>query len=223
MQSSLYTHLRLSFECIIVAISELYIMFLTCKWIIGIIYCYEYRCRCTGNRRSFQTIFLIITIYITQNTQSTNKVPFKAHDTLWLVLLISKYNKPHVIFMRFNTSWPAAHLSISEAKSLSNDYPPKPSTTITIKHLAAEPPNFVFTNMTNPMEPHSFLTTNQIRALPWFIIGRFAHEDFFPRYPPLMKWNWFRGVICFYTYPHSQKIVLWSHNLQRSEASFMCL
>lgn len=144
----------------------------------------------------------------------TNKVPFKAHDTLWLVLLISKYNKPHVIFMRFNTcvfpfllaSWPVAHLSISEAKSLSSDYPPKPSTTITIKHLAAEPPIFVFTNMTNLMEPHSFLTTNQIRALPWFIVGRFAHENFFPRYPPLIKWNWFRPVIFFILTHTSRKL-----------------
>lgn len=122
-------------------------------------------------------------------------------DILGLKFMISKYNKPHVLFMRFNTcifpflptSCPSAHLSISEAKSLSSEHPQKPSstTTTTIKHLAVERPIFVFTNVTNPMEPHSFLPTNQIRALAWFILGWFPYGKVLPRCfdPPLTNWN----------------------------------
>lgn len=81
----------------------------------------------------------------------------------------------------FLSSLLPAHLLIfpSQAKSLSSQHPRKPSTTILIKHLAVERPIFVFTNVTNPMEPHFFLPTNQIRALVWFIRGQVAHKKVF--------------------------------------------
>lgn len=105
--------------------------------------------------------------------------------------------------MRFNTcifpflptSCPSTHLSILEAKSLSVEHPQKPSTTITVKHLAAGRPIFVFTNVTNPMEPHSFLPTNQIRALVKFILGGFARGKVLPHYLPLMNWKWLKSII----------------------------
>lgn len=102
-----------------------------------------------------------------------NKNPFQAYDRLMGLKLISKYNKPHVLFMFFNTSiFPVlttsclfAQLSISEAKSLS-----KPSTTTaTIKHLAVQRPISVFTNVTNSMEPN-IISSNQISPLVWFIL-----------------------------------------------------
>lgn len=81
----------------------------------------------------------------------------------------------------FLSSLLPAHLRIfpSQAKSLSSQHPRKPSTTILIKHLAVERPIFVFTNVTNPMEPHFFLPTNQMRALVRFIRGQVAHEKVF--------------------------------------------
>lgn len=65
----------------------------------------------------------------------------------------------------------------SRAKSLSSRHPRKPSATILIKHLAAERAVFVFTNVTNPIEPHSLLPRNQISVLVWFIQGQIARGE----------------------------------------------
>lgn len=59
------------------------------------------------------------------------------------------------IFAFLTASCPSSHFSISDAESLSSEHPQKKKTsrTTTIKHLAVDWPIFVFTNVTNPMEP----------------------------------------------------------------------
>lgn len=108
-------------------------------------------------------------------------------------LMCYSWDSTLVYFPFLLTSCPSAHLSISEAKSLSSEHPQKPSTTTTttIKHLAVERPVFVFTkNVTNPMEPHSFLLTNQIRAFGvWLILGWIVCGKVLPLWPASKKCN----------------------------------